>query len=147
MNVDIRSRFAARMEKALTALEKRVAADQLRDRGRIERHVGAVQARLPRVADLFQLHDCEQDGKIAVDWHVGPQRRTWQEVREGVYLLRTNLRSSEPEQLWKSYLQLDGSRSCLPRSKANTVSVPSSTEGTPHQGPCDGGVSRLCLVG
>ena len=102
----IRSRFSARMEKALTALQRRVAAGQLRDRAKIERHLGAIQARHPQVADLYELHVREQDGKLALDWQVRPQRRTWQQVREGAYLLRTNLASSDPEQLWKSYIQL-----------------------------------------
>jgi len=39
----IRSRFSARMEKALTALQKRVATGQLRDRSKIERRLGAIQ--------------------------------------------------------------------------------------------------------
>jgi transposase len=102
----IRSRFSARMEKALTALQKRVAAGQLRDRGKIERQLGAIQARHPQVADLYELRVCEQDGKLAVEWQVRPERRTWQQVREGAYLLRTNLASSDPEQLWTSYIQL-----------------------------------------
>jgi len=37
---------------------------------------------------------------------VRPQRRSWQQVREGAYLLRTNLASSDPEQIWRSYIQL-----------------------------------------
>ena len=36
---------APEMEKALSALKKRVAAGQLRDRGKIERRLGAIQAR------------------------------------------------------------------------------------------------------
>jgi transposase len=102
----IRSRFSVRMDKALTALQKRVAAGQLRDRGKIERQLGAIQARHPQVADLYQLRVVEQDGKLALQWQVRPERRTWQQVREGAYLLRTNLASSDPEQLWKSYIQL-----------------------------------------
>ncbi len=102
----IRSRFSARMEKALTALEKRVATGQLRDRGKIERRLGAIQARHPQVADLYELRLIEQDAKLAVEWQVRPQRRTWQQVREGAYLLRTNLAASDPEQLWTSYIQL-----------------------------------------
>jgi transposase len=102
----IRSRFSARMDKALTALQKRVAAGQLRDRGKIERQLGAIQARHPQVADLYELRVNQQDGKLALQWQVRPERRSWQQVREGAYLLRTNLASSHPEQLWKSYIQL-----------------------------------------
>jgi len=45
----IRSRFSARLEKALAALEKRVAAGQLKDRAKIERGLGKIQARHPQV--------------------------------------------------------------------------------------------------
>lgn len=51
----IRSRFSQRMEKALSALAKRVAEGKLCDRGKIERRVGAIQARHPQVADLYEL--------------------------------------------------------------------------------------------
>src|SRR5579871_291793 len=102
----IRSRFSARMEKALTALNKRVAAGRLRDRNKVERQLGAIQARHPQVADLYQLRVSDQDGDLAVEWHMRSERRSWQQVREGAYLLRTNLDSSDPEQLWKSYIQL-----------------------------------------
>ena len=102
----IRSRFSTRMDKALAALEKRVANGQLRDRGKIERQLGAIQARHPQVADLYELSVSEQEGKLKVDWKVRAERRTWQQAREGAYLLRTNLAAADPEQLWKSYIQL-----------------------------------------
>ena len=102
----IRSRFSARMEKALAALEKRVAAGRLRDRSKVERQLGAIQARHPQVADLYELRVIEQNGRLQVQWQVRPQRRSWQQVREGAYLLRTNLAASDPQQLWTSYIQL-----------------------------------------
>lgn len=43
-----RSRFSTRMEKALRALTKRVAIDKLKDRNKIERRLGSIQARHPR---------------------------------------------------------------------------------------------------
>lgn len=102
----IRSRFSERMERALIALEKRVAAGRLRDRGKIERQLGAIQARHPQVADLYQLRLIEQGGRLAVEWQVRPERRSWQQAREGAYLLRTNLPAADPQQLWTSYIQL-----------------------------------------
>src|SRR5207244_11352346 len=33
-------------------------------------------------------------------------RHTWQEMREGAYLLRTNLTGDSAEDLWKKYIQL-----------------------------------------
>lgn len=102
----IRSRFSTRMEKALSALQKRVAEGQLRDRSKIERRLGAIQARHPQVADLYALEVAEREGRLELKWELRKQRSGWQQAREGAYLLRTNLPAAEPEQLWNSYIQL-----------------------------------------
>ena len=102
----IRSRFSQRMEKALMALQKRVAEGKLRDRGQIERRLGAIQARHPQVADLYQLEVIEGQERLELNWQLRAERKSWQQAREGAYLLRTNLPATDPEQLWKSYIQL-----------------------------------------
>ena len=102
----MRSRFSQRMEKALLALQKRVSAGKLRDRNKLERRVGAIQARHPQVADLYQLEVVESKARLQLNWKLRPERSTWQQAREGAYLLRTNLPSTDPKQLWKSYIQL-----------------------------------------
>ena len=102
----IRSRFATRMEKALNALAQRVAAGKLKDRSKIERRLGSLQARHPQVADLYHTKITAGPGRLQVDWKLREDRRVWQQAREGAYLLRTNLPASDPEQLWKNYIQL-----------------------------------------
>ena len=102
----IHSRFSARVEKALTALEKRVAEGKLKDRNKIERRLGGIQARHPQVADLYEMRVVEASGKLSLHWQALPGRQTWQRAREGAYLLRTNLPPDEPANLWKSYIQL-----------------------------------------
>jgi len=102
----IRSRFSTRMEKALTALAKRVAAGQLKDRHKIERCLGKIQARHPQIADLYEMQVREKDGALRVEWQARADRQPWQEAREGAYLLRSNLPPGKPEDLWKSYIQL-----------------------------------------
>jgi len=52
----IRSRFSTRMETALQQLAQRVAAGKLKDRGKIERRLGRIEARYPSVADLYQCN-------------------------------------------------------------------------------------------
>ncbi len=89
-----------------TALEKRVAEGQLKDRNKIERKLGAIQARHPQVADLYEMQVVEASGVLSLQWQALPGRQTWQRVREGAYLLRTNLPPDQPENLWKSYIQL-----------------------------------------
>jgi len=102
----IHSRFSARLEKALTALQKRVAEGKLKDRHKIERRLGSIEARHPQVADLYQMKVVEASGALALDWQAIPGRQTWQQAREGAYLLRTNLPPGEPAQFWNSYIQL-----------------------------------------
>jgi len=100
------SRFSGRMENALQALTKRVATGKLKDRHKIERRLGAIQARHPQVADLYEIKVVERTGQLQVDWKLLQHRRAWQQAREGAYLLRTNLSATDPEKLWKSYIQL-----------------------------------------
>ncbi len=102
----IRSRFSARMEKALRALQKRVAQGKLKDRSKIERKLGSIQARHPQVADLYQVQVTEQSGAPSLEWNALTGRQSWQRAREGAYLLRTNLPAGEPEKLWANYIQL-----------------------------------------
>ncbi len=102
----MRSRFSARMEKALGQLAQRVASGKLKDRGKIERRLGRIEARYPSVADLYQMQLLETEGKLCVDWQILPERRTWQETREGAYLLRTNLQAESAAELWTKYMQL-----------------------------------------
>jgi transposase len=102
----IRSRFSASMEKALQGLEKRIRTGKLKDRNKMERCLGAIRARHTRVADLYYTEVVEAEGKLKLHWQVREERRNWQQAREGAYLLRTNLSSTEPDALWKSYIQL-----------------------------------------
>jgi transposase len=102
----IRSRFSAGLEKALRALAQRVAQGRLKDRHKIERRLGSILARHPQVADLYEVQVNESGGALQVDWKPLQQRQSWQEAREGAYLLRTNLPASQPERLWTSYMQL-----------------------------------------
>jgi transposase len=102
----MRSRFSAQIEKALNQLAQRVAAGKLKDRGKIERRLGRIEARYPSVADLYRMQLVETEGRLRVDWQMLPERRTWQETREGAYLLRTNLQAESAAELWTKYMQL-----------------------------------------
>jgi len=102
----IHSRFSTRLKKALAALEKRVAEGKLKDRNKIERALGRIQARHPQVADLYDMKVVESNGTLRLEWQALPDRQKWQEAREGAYLLRTNQPAGEPAQFWKSYIQL-----------------------------------------
>ena len=102
----IRSRFSTRMETALNKLKKRVAENRLKDRNKIERQIGRIQARHPQVADLYQMEVKQSAEGLQFEWTVLNDRHSWQQLREGAYLLRTNLSGESAEDLWKKYIQL-----------------------------------------
>ena len=102
----IHSRFSTRMEKALRGLQQRVAEGQLKDRNKIERRLGKIQARHLQVADLYQAGVMEKGGALSLEWQTRQDRQAWQRAREGAYLLRTNLSADQPQNLWKDYIQL-----------------------------------------
>jgi transposase len=102
----IRSRFSNSMETALKGLEKTIATGRLKDRNKMERRLGKIQARHPQVNDLYDLDLQETKEGIRLFWQMKEDRRNWRESREGAYLLRTNLKADTAEELWAKYMQL-----------------------------------------
>ena len=102
----IRNRFSNRMETALRELEKAIVAGRLKDRNKMERRLGKIQARHPQVNDLYDLDLRETADGVRLFWQMKEDRRNWREAREGAYLLRTNLTAETAEELWSKYMQL-----------------------------------------
>src|SRR6266481_1394307 len=102
----IRKRFSARMEAALEALEKNIASGRLKDRYKMERRLGRIQARHPQVNDLFEVALRDTPAGVRLLWKMKKERNEWRELREGAYMLRTNLQADSAEQLWSKYMQL-----------------------------------------
>ena len=102
----IRQRFSGRMEAALRALEKSIAQGRLKDRYKMERRLGRIQARHPQVNDLFAVTLRETPAGTRLVWEMKAERKAWRDLREGAYLLRTNLQANSAEELWSKYMQL-----------------------------------------
>ena len=102
----IRSRFSSSMERALNALQKSIAEGRLKDRNKMERRLGKIQARHPSVNDLYDVSLRENGEGVRLFWQIREDRKTWRTAREGAYLLRTNLQADTAEQLWSKYMQL-----------------------------------------
>jgi transposase len=102
----MRNRVSTSMEKALSKLEKRIASGKLKDRSKIERMLGKIQARHPSVNDLYKVAVQEKQDGLHLEWKLIEERRAWRDAREGAYLLRTNLKEERSEELWKKYIQL-----------------------------------------
>jgi transposase len=102
----IRHRFSTRMEDALKRLEKTITGGRLKDRNKMERRLGKIQARHPQVNDLFEVALRDTPGGLRLLWGMKEERKAWRELREGAYLLRTNLQAGSAEELWSKYMQL-----------------------------------------
>jgi transposase len=102
----IRNRFSNSMETALKGLEQTIVAGRLKDRNKMERRLGKIQARHPQVNDLYDLALQDTAEGVRLFWEIKEDRKNWRESREGAYLLRTNLKAETAEELWSKYMQL-----------------------------------------
>src|ERR1700728_4033385 len=102
----IRNRFSTRMETALEGLKKSIARGRLKDRNKMERRLGRIQARHPQVNDLFEVTLRDTPAGLRLEWEMKEDRKAWRDLREGAYMLRTNLQADSAEQMWSMYMQL-----------------------------------------
>jgi transposase len=102
----IRSRFCARMEDALKRLAKSIETGRLKDRNKMERRLGRIQASHPQVSDLYDVAFRETRDGVRLQWSIKEDRKLWHGLREGAYMLRTNLQAGTVEELWSRYMQL-----------------------------------------
>src|SRR6266581_3704378 len=102
----IRNRFSARMEDALKRLAKTIETGRLKDRHKMERRLGRIQARHPQVNDMYDVALEDTAAGVRLFWQMKDDRKKWRESREGAYLLRANLQAETAEELWSKYMQL-----------------------------------------
>jgi transposase len=102
----IRNRFSSRMEDALKRLARTIATGRLKDRHKMERRLGRIQARHPQVNDLYEVALRDTPEGVRLFWRIKEDRKVWRGLREGAYMLRTNLATGTAEELWSRYMQL-----------------------------------------
>jgi transposase len=111
----IRERQHVKLDAELNQLKARIDADTraLRNRSTAERRVGRYFQKYSRAAHLFHVTIREQDDpkhksgkRLAMTIIPNAVHRDWAELCDGCYLLRTNLKSRDPKQLWKAYIGL-----------------------------------------
>ncbi|HEX9121125.1 MAG TPA: IS1634 family transposase [Terriglobales bacterium] len=102
----IRDRFSARMEDALKRLAKTIENGGLKDRNKMERRLGRIQASHPQVNDLYEVALRDTPEGVRLHWAIQEDRKLWRGLREGAYMLRTNLPAGTAEELWSRYMQL-----------------------------------------
>jgi transposase len=101
----IRNRFSGRMEDALKRLGKSIENGRLKDRNKMERRLGRIQATHSQVNDLYDIALRDTSDGIRLFWEIKEDRKVWRGLREGAYMLRTNL-DGTAEELWSRYMQL-----------------------------------------
>jgi transposase len=99
----IRNRFSARMEGALQRLTKTIDAGRLKDRNKMERRLGRIQARHPQVNDLYGVALRDTPDGIRLRWSIQEDRKLWRGLREGC---APNLQAGTAEELCSRYMQL-----------------------------------------
>jgi hypothetical protein len=102
----IHDRFEKRIEKGLLKLAESCRKKQ-QQIGAIERRVGRLLEANSRAAGLFRVEVRERAGRGAeVVWQVLEEWRSWADLSEGCYLLRSNITDWRAEELWRAYIQL-----------------------------------------
>src|SRR5947209_10820030 len=102
----IRQRFSTGMEDALQRLAKAIQTGRLKDRNKMERRLGRIQERYPQVHDLYAVALSDTATGTRLVWEMKTERKQWRDLREGAYMLRTNLQANSAEELWSKYMQL-----------------------------------------
>ncbi len=102
----IRNRFSMRMEDALKRLARTIETGRLKDRNKMERRLGRIQASHPQVNDLYEVGLRDTPDGVRLHWAIQEDRLVWRGLREGAYMLRTNLQADTAEELWSKYMQL-----------------------------------------
>src|SRR5947209_2397549 len=78
----IRNRFSSRLEEALQSLQKTIAAGRLKDRNKMERRLGKIQARHSQVNDLFTITLRDTPQGVRLEWEIKKEQKAWRERRE-----------------------------------------------------------------
>ena len=99
-------RFQKRIEEGLVKIE--AGCGKRRQKvATVARRVGRLMERNSRSAALFEVDVVEDEaGAAQLKWEKVEARREWNELSEGCYLLRSNIRDWTARQLWEAYIQL-----------------------------------------
>jgi transposase len=92
----IRKRFSRRMEVAWQALEKNIARGRLKDRYKMERRLGRIQARHAQVNDLYEVTLRDTPVGVRLVWEMKQDRKVWRDLREGAYIYAPICRRTRP---------------------------------------------------
>lgn len=100
----MRDRQILGLMRDVIKLSKRVRNGQLKDAGRIHQQIGRLRERYKVGRGYIQICYDEHSNRIQRVWDKEKLRLA--DAKDGAYLLRTNLDQTDPEKLWRMYVQL-----------------------------------------
>ena len=80
-----------------------MTSGRLKDPGKIERRLGRLEERYPQGWSMLSAIE-HRRGQLWWSWNKSRLRGA--KLRQGAYLLRTNLDPMDPDALWRQYVQL-----------------------------------------
>jgi transposase len=107
----MRRREIRGLMRDLVKLARRVRLGQLKDPGKIHQQIGRLRERYPVGRRYVSIHFDEAACRLERTWDKEKLRLA--EARDGAYLLRTNLDQTDPEELWRMYVQLTEAESAF----------------------------------
>jgi transposase len=100
------ARFEKRIEEGLATIAAS-CAKRRQQPAVIERRVGRLLGQNTRAAGLFDVQVGQgKNGFAQITWSKVETWRTWAQLSEGAYVLRSNVRDWSDEDLWRAYIQL-----------------------------------------
>jgi len=100
------ARFEKRIEEGLTKIAASCAKNR-QDLAKIAERVGRLRGQNTRAAGLFDVQvSADKNGAAQITWTKVEKWRTWAQLSEGAYVLRSNVSNWTDEELWRAYIQL-----------------------------------------
>lgn len=100
-------RFKKRIETGLEKIKVACQERRIKTVGLAERRVGRILQKNSRAAKLFDVHvEKNKKGKIEIDWTQKQMHSDWVALSHGCYLLRSNITTWSPQELWLAYIHL-----------------------------------------
>jgi len=144
----IRKRFSTRMEAALEALEKNIARGRLKDRYKMERRLGRIQARQPAGERSVRSRSARHTRRRTSG--MGNERRPKglaRLARRRVHAAHQSAGGFDRADVVHVHAT-DRSRGLVSRAQERAIdSAFVSSQGAAGQGPRPGGFSGVCLMG
>jgi len=106
----ILERFSKRIEDGLQKIREQTNSGKLRDKQKALLRIGKLLGKNSRAASLYEVAVQEtgkgKNRRLAVTVTKNLERYNWALAVSGTYILRTNWPERDPQELWKTYMEL-----------------------------------------